>query len=68
MVNGGLRGRRRSISIGLPAGVAARLDVQTGSGEVVSELPIDDRRTRQRYVHHGPRADRQRRRPAVRAA
>jgi DUF4097 and DUF4098 domain-containing protein YvlB len=33
------------VSIGLPSGVAAQLDVQTGSGEVVSELPIDDRRT-----------------------
>ncbi len=33
------------VSIGLPAGVAARLDVQTGSGDVVSDLPIDERRT-----------------------
>ena len=33
------------VSIGLPAGVAARLDVQTGTGDVVSDLPIEDRRT-----------------------
>lgn len=29
-------------SIGLPAGLRARLDVTTGSGRVSSELPIDD--------------------------
>lgn len=33
------------MSIGLPAGVAARLDVRTGSGRVRSELPIEDDRT-----------------------
>jgi hypothetical protein len=33
------------MSIGLPAGVAARLDVRTGSGRVRSELPIDDDRS-----------------------
>jgi Putative adhesin len=31
-----------TLAIGLPAGQAARLDVTTGSGRVVSELPIDD--------------------------
>lgn len=31
------------ISIGLPAGAAARLDVTSGSGHVRSELPIEDR-------------------------
>ena len=31
------------MSIGLPAGLAARLDVTTGSGRVDSELPIHDR-------------------------
>lgn len=30
------------MEIGLPAGVTARLDVATGSGEVRSELPIDE--------------------------
>jgi hypothetical protein len=33
------------MSIGLPAGVSARLDVRTGSGRVRSELPIEDDRT-----------------------
>ncbi|HVU90759.1 MAG TPA: DUF4097 family beta strand repeat-containing protein [Jatrophihabitans sp.] len=31
------------VAIGLPAGVSAKLDVQTGSGRVDSELPIEDR-------------------------
>jgi hypothetical protein len=31
------------VAIGLPTGVAAQLDVQTGSGRVESELPIEDR-------------------------
>jgi hypothetical protein len=30
------------LSIGLPAGLSARLDVTTGSGRVQSELPIED--------------------------
>jgi len=30
------------VSIGLPTGVSAQLDVQTGSGRVDSELPIED--------------------------
>jgi hypothetical protein len=30
------------LAIGLPAGVTARLDVQSGSGQVRSELPIED--------------------------
>lgn len=33
------------MSLGLPAGVSARLDVRTGSGQVRSDLPIDDDRT-----------------------
>ena len=33
------------ISIGLPEGLAALLDVQTGKGEVVSDLPIEEQRT-----------------------
>jgi hypothetical protein len=31
------------MSVGLPAGVTARLDLQTGSGRVRSDLPIEDR-------------------------
>ncbi len=31
-----------AVSIGLPGGFAARLDVTTGAGRVQSELPIDD--------------------------
>jgi DUF4097 and DUF4098 domain-containing protein YvlB len=31
------------LSVGLPAGVTARLDVQTGSGRVSSELPVGDK-------------------------
>ena len=31
-----------SLSIGLPAGISVRLDVQTGSGRVRSDLPIDN--------------------------
>ena len=34
-----------AISLGLPAGVTARLNVQTGSGEVHSDLPIEERPT-----------------------
>jgi len=34
-----------ALSIGLPAGVSARLDVTTGSGRVDSDLPIEDNRT-----------------------
>lgn len=30
------------MSVGLPAGITARLDLQTGSGRVSSELPIED--------------------------
>ena len=30
------------MSVGLPAGLTARLDLQTGSGRVSSELPIED--------------------------
>ncbi|HZC71409.1 MAG TPA: DUF4097 family beta strand repeat-containing protein [Jatrophihabitans sp.] len=30
------------VELGLPSGVTARLDVHTGSGQVRSELPIDD--------------------------
>jgi DUF4097 and DUF4098 domain-containing protein YvlB len=33
------------LSIGLPAGMSARVDVTTGSGRVESELPIEDNRT-----------------------
>lgn len=33
------------MSLGLPAGMSARLDVRTGSGQVRSDLPIDDDRT-----------------------
>lgn len=33
------------MSLGLPAGVSARLDVRTGSGQVRSDLPIDDDRS-----------------------
>lgn len=31
------------MSVGLPVGVTARLDLQTGSGQVTSELPIEDK-------------------------
>ena len=30
------------MSIGLPSGVTARLDVMTGAGQVRSELPVTD--------------------------
>jgi hypothetical protein len=33
------------LEIGLPIGVTARLDVHSGSGQVTSELPIDDKPT-----------------------
>lgn len=33
------------LSVGLPAGVAVQLDVKTGSGQVRSDLPIEDQRT-----------------------
>lgn len=33
------------VEIGLPAGVTAQLDVQTGAGRVRSDLPIEDRPT-----------------------
>lgn len=33
------------MSLGLPAGISAQLDVRTGSGQVRSDLPIDEQRT-----------------------
>ncbi len=33
------------LEIGLPIGITARLDVHSGSGNVSSELPVDDKPT-----------------------
>jgi Putative adhesin len=39
-----------ALALGLPSGVTARLDVHTGSGQVRSELPIEDKPTSTKHA------------------
>ena len=50
------------LTVGLRPGQVARLDVTTGSGQLLSDLPVDGQRARIQPADHDSRAYRQRRR------